>query len=63
MSFIKKIDLFGKSLNPTINKQRILTSTCGGAMTILTFCTIFIASFFLGSEMIYKENPNQFQLF
>ena len=58
MSFIKKIDLFGKSLNPTINKQRILTSTCGGALTILTFCTIFIASFFLGSEMIYKENPN-----
>ena len=58
MSFLKKIDLFGHSYNLTFNKQKILNSTFGGALTILTLCTIFIASFFLGSEMIYKENPN-----
>ena len=58
MSFLKKIDLFGHSYNLTFNKQKILNSTFGGALTILTLCTIFIVSFFLGSEMIYKENPN-----
>ncbi len=57
VKFIKKVDLFGQHLNLYLKDKGKIKSNLGGVASIILILIILITSWFLGNDIIYKENP------
>jgi hypothetical protein len=59
--FLKNIDMFGQYLQLYIKDKGKIKSDLGGVITIIMIIVISIFSWFLGNDIIYKENPFSFE--
>jgi len=58
---MKNIDFFGEPVKILLNKQSSIKTTIGGYLTILTIIMTLIFTWFIGKDIIYKENPDSYQ--
>ena len=56
-NFLKSIDIYGSQIKIYINKQDKIKTKLGGIFTILMITFIVIFSWFIGNDLIYRENP------
>lgn len=54
---MKKIDIYGEPVEILINKKHFIKTTIGGFLTILTIFLVLTFTWFIGKDIIYKENP------
>lgn len=54
---MKNIDFFAEPVKIMLNKQNTIQTSIGGFFTIFTILLVFLFTWFMGRDIIYKQNP------
>jgi len=58
---MKNIDIYGEPVEILINKKHYIRTTIGGFFTILTIFLVLTFTWFIGKDIVFKENPISYQ--
>ena len=59
-NMLRSIDFFGEPVKVFLNRRSTITTELGGILTIITSLILVILSWYIGNDIIYKENPFSF---
>jgi hypothetical protein len=54
---MKNIDFYGEPMKILLNKKFFIQTSIGGFLTILTVMLVFIFTWFIGQDILFKEKP------
>lgn len=57
-SFFKNIDIYGVEYKLSVKQSESAQTIFGGVLTTITYIATIISIWFLGQDVIFKENPN-----
>ena len=61
VNFLKYFDLYGSQIKIYINNKDKIKTDLGGIFTILTIIFIVIFTWYIGKDIIYRQNPFTYQ--
>jgi hypothetical protein len=60
-NFLHNFDIFGKPVQMYLNDNHHTKSNSGAILSILLYIIVIITAWFLGKDLVYKENPISYQ--